>query len=205
MYDSATPTPSNEASGILTWIDLLSNDSDGLGVGEWITVLVTFTTAADTTLLSAIAPCTNSGHAPNLAQSIGAVGGGVTVTEDADDKSCDSVQILNPTAVTFTNQGIRQVPDGVLVQWSMADESSVVGFNILRSNGIESRQLNYEMIMVQTAAWASGTGYQWLDAGATLQNGDVYLLEIVYADNPNQRVTLDLLRIRSFYLPLVKR
>ncbi|MEM7126251.1 MAG: hypothetical protein AAF702_07980 [Chloroflexota bacterium] len=46
-----------------------AEDANGLGSGESAAVDVYFTTQADTTLMSAVAPYTINGEAPNIAHS----------------------------------------------------------------------------------------------------------------------------------------
>ncbi|MEM7130359.1 MAG: SdrD B-like domain-containing protein [Chloroflexota bacterium] len=192
-YVSANPAPDNTPnSGILTWSNLLAslNDTDGLGVGEGVSVVVTFTTEADTTQLPVMSPCTQTGHAPNLARSVGAMAGTTPVVEDADDVSCDSVQILNPTSVQMVNHSITSVPEGVLVRWSTASESDIMGFHIWRSSGVDAELRSGEMVIATNAGQPVGANYQWMDAGATLQSRELYLLEIIKSDGSTERTVI---------------
>ncbi|MEM7128153.1 MAG: SdrD B-like domain-containing protein [Chloroflexota bacterium] len=208
-YQSANPAPDSTTLGILSWDDLLVslNDVDGLGLNESVSVVVTFTTAADTTLLPAVSPCTTSGHAPNLARSVGVMAGTSVVIEDADDTSCDSVEILNPTAVQLAKRSVNQTPDGVLVYWQLAEETDVAGFNILYANGITSEKRNDEMIsadnLTNAAGQTSRIGYSWLDAGAKLQQGDIYVLEIVKQNGLTERAVIDVVSNGNIFLPFV--
>ncbi|MEM7131672.1 MAG: SdrD B-like domain-containing protein [Chloroflexota bacterium] len=202
-YASATISPTTEVNGILRWSDLLASDPDGLAVGETISLDVFFTTAADTTLVPAIAPCNQSGHTPNVARSVGAISGTTPVIEDADDKSCDSVQILNPTAVQLAERSVTQTSDGVLVRWSTVSESVIIGFNIWQSNGTEAEMRSREMIMATNAGQTSGASYQWLDEGATLSQGHAYMLEIVKNDGSTERTVIDVQTGGELFLPIV--
>ena len=206
-YDSATPppTPGSVTDGIIIWDDLLATDPDGLGINETISVDVFFTTVADTSLLPINAPCTSSGHAPNLARSIGATADAISVVADGDDTSCDSVQILNPTAVPFAGSSIAQTVDGVLVRWHTLNENNIVGFQVWRSNGVDAELRSREMIVAKNAGQTSGTGYEWLDAGATLSLGDAYLLEIVKNDGSAEHIVVDVKSGDSIFLPLVAK
>ena len=204
-FDSASPTPTSATDGILTWTDVLAslNDADGLGIDESIHLDVAFTTEADTTLLPVVASCTESGQTPNLARAMGAIGGGITITPDTDDTACASAEILNPTGIQLADRSVQQVDDGVLVRWSTVNESNMVGFNILKSNAVETGSGSTEMIVASSAGQSTGATYQWLDAGTTLRLGDVYTLEIVNNDGTTERAVIGVATGGPIYLPLV--
>ncbi|MEZ4661410.1 MAG: SdrD B-like domain-containing protein [Caldilineaceae bacterium] len=206
-YASATPAPDSAVEGVLTWNDLLTslNDTDGLGVGESVSVDVTFTTEADTTLLSAVAPCTENGQAPNLARVMNAMADAMPVVPDADDSDCASVQILNPTGVQLAERSLTQTPDGVLVGWGMVEETNVVGFYVWHANGVESSRRSAMILTKVGGQQTGGVTYEWLDADATLTRGDAYVLEIVYTDGTSQRVIIDAVNGVSVYLPLIEK
>ena len=144
-------------------------------------------------------------HAPNVARSVGAAAGAATVVEDADDKSCDSVQILNPTAVQLAARSMTQTAAGVMIRWSTVSESEMVGFHILKSNGTDAAQRSDEMIAATNAGQSSGASYQWLDASATLEQGTAYILEIVKSDGTTERVVIDVMNSRGIYMPFVAK
>ncbi|MCB9147385.1 MAG: DUF11 domain-containing protein [Caldilineaceae bacterium] len=206
-YQSVVPTlpAPTVANGILTWSDLLSNDPDGLGAGESISMDVYFTTLADTTLLPAMTNCSPAGHAPNLARVTNALAGGAPVPKDGDDEDCASVQILNPTGIQLAAHSLTQTPDGVLVRWQMVDETNVVGFYIWQSNGVESSRRSELIPSMVNGQSRQAATYDWLDAGATLQHNDAYVLEIVKVDGTSERVVIDVMRGGSLYLPLIAR
>ncbi|MEM7128150.1 MAG: SdrD B-like domain-containing protein [Chloroflexota bacterium] len=203
-----TAPPADSANnGILTWTDVLNSlgDTDGLGISETVNVDVYFTTRADTSLLPALLPCSDRGHTPNLARSVGAVGGGVTVVEDADDQDCDSVEILNPTAVQLASSSLTQTPDGVLVRWQVEEESNVVGFYIWKTNGLVSTRSS-ELIPTPLNGQSRDAGsYEWLEAGATLKQGDVYMLEVVKSDGSNERMVIDVVNGGEIFMPFIVR
>ena len=204
-YQSAVPAHTTATDGIVTWTDLLANDGDGLGIDEAVSVDVFFTTAADTTLLPAVAPCTSSGHAPNLARSVGATAGATSVIQDADDTSCDSVQILNPTGILLRERSISQTPDGVLVRWSTVSEMDVVGFHIWQVNGVNTQKISSEMIVAKKAGISSGTNYSWVDENVILRRGDVYGLEIINNDGSTEQIVIGVMMGESIFLPLVAK
>ena len=204
-YQSATPPPTSDVANVLTWDNLLAGDSDGLAIGESISVDVYFTTEADTSLLPVMAPCTQRGHAPNLARVRNANANGAPVVTDADDDDCDSVQILNPTAVQLAARSLRQTPDGVLVQWATVNESNIVGFYIWKSNGVDAEMRSDTMIGATSAGQTNGASYQWLDAQAKLAHGDAYVLEIVHRDGSAERTLIDVVTERQIFLPIIAR
>ena len=208
-YQSANPppTPGSVADGIITWDDVLTSvsDTDGLGLGESVSVVVTFTAAADTTLLTAVAPCTQPSHASNLARSVGATAGASTVMQDADDTSCDSVQILKPTGILLAERSISLAPDGVLVRWTTVRENDTVGFRIWKSSGVDIELRSGEIIVAESTGQSSGATYAWLDAGATLSRGDVYVLEIVNNDGTTEHTVIGVMTGGPIFLPLIAK
>ncbi|MEM7128145.1 MAG: SdrD B-like domain-containing protein [Chloroflexota bacterium] len=204
-YQSATPPPDPVGGEptILRWTNLLTGDPNGLGIGEAVTVDVFFTTAADTTLLPVIGPCTEAGKAPNLAKVEGADASGTPVVVDADDEDCDSVEILNPTAVLLSQRSVEQTAEGVLLRWQMVDESNVVGFYIWKSSGVDAEMRSGEMIPSKINGQADDAeSYEWLDEGATLRPGDLYLLEIVKQGGPTERVVIGVESREEIFLPI---
>ena len=175
--------------------------------------MVTFTTAADTTLLLAIAPCTQSGHVPNLARSVGATAGAATVMRDVDDTACDSVQILNPTGIQLAERSISQTADGVQIIWTTVNESKMIGFRVYRSNGVNATLIDPVstsasadgLIPAQKAGQSSGASYRLLDAGATLNLGDAYILEIVKNDGTTERSVVGVITGGAIFLPIVAK
>ncbi|MEM7130360.1 MAG: SdrD B-like domain-containing protein [Chloroflexota bacterium] len=204
-FQSATPSESNASPNVITWDNLLAGDPDGLAISETISVDVYFTTRADTSSLPAMTPCTQSGHAPNLARVRNANADGTPVVPDADDDACDSVEILNPTAVTLAESSASQTSGGVLVRWSTVSESDIIGFNIWKSSGVEAELRSTEMIVATNTGQTNGSSYQWLDVDATLRQGDVYLVEIVKSDGTTERAVIDVTSERTLFIPLIVR
>ncbi|MCB0086374.1 MAG: hypothetical protein KDE54_00545, partial [Caldilineaceae bacterium] len=95
--------------------------------------------------------------------------------------------------------------DGVLVRWTTINESDIAGFHIWRSNGVDAQRLSPQLIVAKASGQTSGTSYEWLDAGATLQRGDTYVLEIVKVDGSSERTVIDVMTGVSLYLPLLAR
>ena len=209
---TASTTPDSNLPGVMIWNDL-TDDLGDVAPGLGVNLVVSFTTASDTTLLLPVAPCTSSGHTPNIVKIENAMadpdGTGqmpaVQVAVDDDDDDCAEVQILNPTAVQLAERGMSATPDGVMVRWSTLSESEVVGFNILKSNGVESELRSSEMIVAQKAGQSSGANYQWLDTGTSLNHGDTYILEIVNNDGTTDRTVIAVMSGERIFLPFLAR
>ncbi|MEZ4711542.1 MAG: hypothetical protein R3A44_30390 [Caldilineaceae bacterium] len=209
-YDggATSPAPSTAIDGLVTWNSLLTN---GLAPDQSITVDVYFDAATDTTLLTAVAPCTMPSAAPNLARLLNMLAdpdgaGPLPAVSVGDEQACASVRIFNPTGIQLGERSVLQMPNGVLARWLMVDETNVIGFNIWRSNGVNAERRNSELILTKAGGQqATGAMYEWLDVDATLSRGDAYVLEILYADGSTQRVVLDVMRTGPLFLPLIKR
>ena len=118
--------------------------------------------------------------------------------------AANSVQILNPTGIQLAGRSVQQTADGVLVRLRMVEESNVVGFYVWRASGVETPRRS-EMILTRVSGQSGGTGYEWLDMGATLSWGDAYVLEIVKSDGSSERVVIDVMKGVSIYLPLLTK
>lgn len=209
-YDATnppTPAPDSATPGVLMWNNLAAG---GLGAGEMIELVVTFTARADTGLLPATPPCVAPGEAPNVVHVVNAMAdpdgpGGMPALTIADDPShhdCDSAEILSPTAVRLASRGVQQNANGVLVRWATVSENEIVGYNLLLSNGVSVTPLTTSMIVAKNAGQSSGAEYEWLHAGAQLSSGDTYLLELVYANSSTEISVIDVARNMFIYLPM---
>lgn len=205
---STTPAPTSSSGGFVLWDSLLP--ANGLAPNQQLTVNVYFDAAADTTLLTPLAPCTMPNAAPNLARLFSLQAdpdgaGPLPAVDMAEARACASVRIYNPTAVTLAERTVIQSNLGVVVRWSTVNEQNIVGFQLWRVNGIETELRTSAMIPAQAAGQASGASYEWLDAGARLAVGDTYLLEIIKADGSTERIILDVKAGAEFFLPFTVR
>ncbi|MCB0139852.1 MAG: hypothetical protein KDE50_08105, partial [Caldilineaceae bacterium] len=219
----ASVAPTTATPGVISWDDLTTTLGD-LPPNASFSLNLAFTALADSTLLAPVAPCSQAGHTPNIAQIEGALadadgddgdtGDDVAVIMDGDDIDCAEAQILNPTALNLTNMGVSQTADGVRIQWTTITEAEIVGFRLYLSNGVTTRQVNPalaasaasgELIPAQKAGQATGASYSVLDAGATLQRGDTYVLETVKTDGSVERNVLGVFSGGPLYLPLITR
>ena len=71
---------------------------------------------------------------------------------------------IHPTAVTLVDFAARVHPDGILISWVSAAESTLSGYNLLRSirlDGVRSR-LNATLIPAAAPGSLAGAAYEWL-------------------------------------------
>ena len=221
FVSASVPPDGSSGNGLLVWSDVttvLGNITPGASVS----LVVTFTTEADTTLLAPVSPCTTSGHTPNIVDIQGALADpdgddgnandDVAVVKDADDHDCAEVQILNPTGLLLATSSVQQAADGVLVSWTMVDESNIVGFYVWRTGGgmIEERSnglipTHVNGVSRGLSGLSSQNRYEWLDAGETLKSQVAYELEIVYTDGTSERAAIDIGGSSILYMPLISK
>ncbi|MEM7130353.1 MAG: hypothetical protein AAF702_28775 [Chloroflexota bacterium] len=75
--------------------------------------------------------------------------------------------------------------------------------NIRKTNGLEGEARSSEMIVSKKMGQSTGASYEWLDAGATLQHNDVYILEIVKSDGTTEPTIIDLFNGGMIYMPIL--
>ncbi len=75
-------------------------------------------------------------------------------------------------------------PDGVLIAWETADESAILGFNVLRDGVV----VNAELILAGASGVNAGADLYLLDAGAP---GAAYVLEVIKLDGTVERIVLE--------------
>ena len=200
-YVSATPVgpDSTVPTGTLTWADVTGAGS--LAPGASIDVLVNFTAGADTTGLNATPSnnpykdqTINKATVPQQGTVVDADGPDVnniptapspvpTLTDDA------GIEIINPTGVALAGATATVGPDGVLIAWNTADESDILGFNVLA--GADAGSLaadNAEFILAVAAGTNLGAAYSYLDAVAP--GAYTYALEVIKLDGSVERIAL---------------
>ena len=209
-YDSATIAPDTappaSPEGQLVWDNVAP--ANGLAPGGAVSIDVTFTTLADTSLLTAVSPCTASGETPNVVRVTSALadvdGTGphpsVIVTTDED---CASMEVLAPTAVNVANRSARMTDAGMELSWNTLSEVEMVGFNVLLSrNGGEPQQLNQQLIVAKRAGEAQGATYSFLDTSMQQRTTSsyLYLLEVVTTNSIAERMVLTQMIESKVYL-----
>jgi len=176
--DLTTPT------GTLTWTDLTG--AGMLAPGSFFDVYVNFIGIADTTML-ANSKTVNSATVLQQNTRVDPDGpGGISeaVPPVPDRTSQDGIQVIQPTGVTLATGTVTIGPDGALIAWETADESAILGFNVLR-DGVA---VNAEFILASVSGVNAGAAYSYLDAAAT--GASVYALEVVGLDGSVQRIEL---------------
>jgi hypothetical protein len=205
-FAGANPPQSSISGGTVTWNDLTTSFGRDLGPGGRFTVTVDFVARADTTLLP-------NGQTINTATVQNAKGdpdgsGPVGDVITFESKSATApVRINNPTAAVVVERKAIVLQDGVQLHWVTTDESSIIGFNVLREGTAGNQtMLNDWLIEAEKAGQSQGATYEYLDA-AGASGGYRYLLEVVLADG--RRELLDLPTVgpgqMNLYLPAVNR
>ncbi|MEM7132615.1 MAG: SdrD B-like domain-containing protein [Chloroflexota bacterium] len=209
-FENASVTPDgNNTDGVLIWNDL-TTFLGNLAPGASFSIDITFTALADTTMLTPVPPCTSDDEAPNIVLITNA-----RADEDGDDGDlsddmnvpsqidCAGVTIFVPTAVSLATSGMEQTSNGVRVHWATASESEVIGFYIWKSSGVDAEVRSGTMIAAHNAGQSSGSSYEWLDVGATIESGELYILEVVMRDGTTHRSVIDVATGGSIYMPII--
>ncbi len=184
-YVSASVAPFSVVGGTITWLDVTG--AGQLAPGASIDVFVNFIAVADTTLLPnsktvniAVVPQQGTMVDPD-----GPTGGIPPAPSPVPDKTAeDGIQIINPTGVALARAGLTVTAEGVQVSWDTADESAILGFNILRGG----QAVNAELILAATPGARLGAAYTFVHAAATDTQG--YALEIVGLDGRTKVIEL---------------
>ena len=77
------------------------------------------------------------------------------------------MEIILPTGVTLVGASVSVGPDGVQIAWETADESAILGFNVLAGASADSlAAVNAEFILASSAGLNRGNAYSYVDAAA---------------------------------------
>lgn len=116
---------------------------------------------------------------------------------------------LVPTAVEMTGFTARQERGRVRLEWSAADESNVIGFNVLRrvARADAPAQINPELIPATRGGTMAGDSYVFYDAAVAPGQTYQYTLEIVRPDGTRERFGAAEARLNfvSLFAPLMQR
>ena len=194
-YLSADPPSDDDPvvdDEIINWSNIAP--ASGIAPGGSVPVIVTFKAKADTTGLNPpntnpyYGQTVNTATAPQLGTFVDPDGPNYgidpapsPVPDQTDD---DGIQIIFPTGVALASAGVTVTADGALVAWETADESAILGFNVLR-DGVA---VNAEFILASLPGVNAGAGYSFLDAAASGASGHV--LEVIGLDGSVLRVEL---------------
>jgi hypothetical protein len=172
--------------GEINWSDLTLTQGD-LAPSAGITVIVTFTAKADTTLLQPDSKTENTAIVDGAKADPD--GGGPLPEEELPQKQdSDRVQIVVPTGVVLGSLNAVAQPDGVLISWQTANEVRILGFDVLwRGLGGELEQVGKEFIFAEYAGADRGSDYACLDKGVVSGRMYDYVLEAVMSDGRVER------------------
>ncbi|MEM7535330.1 MAG: SdrD B-like domain-containing protein [Chloroflexota bacterium] len=183
-YQSANVDPASaDDDGQLNWGDLTASAPNGfnmdLGPGQSFSVVVNFQALVDTTAL------------PNSSTENQAVVYSYTAT--------DRVQIFNPTNVVISAKDVQVQDAQVMLYWTTAAETDMIGFNVWRVDGDARTQLNSELIIANYTGQAIGDQYTLVDEsfaqGLDTDGSYDYVVEIVMMGNRVVEQSLGTVRV----------
>lgn len=197
----STPATDDQINdGVLNWNDLTQSGPRGFGTdlfpGQSFSIIVNFVGRADTTAQNPQAPCTQQGATCNVATA-GEIKydpdgpGGVPEQGPLPPKSAwDDVRILVPTGLDVVDATASGEAWGVALGWHSANESDIIGFNVIRV-GVEGRQtLNSELIPALSSGQATGNSYSFTDRSVVSGAEYSYMLEVVRTDGEATEMAL---------------
>ena len=193
-YVSSDPQADDDIDdGALNWQDLTNSLGEDLAPGESFTVTVTFKALKDTTqpwvepdgatvnTATILSPWADPDHSGPLG----------AVIPLAEQSYSDSIQIIQPTAVTLIGPEVVAETNGVLVQWQTLSEVNVLSFNLLRVAGRDVCEVvNAEPLLAQYAGADQGATYTLLDEKVRPGTTYDYVLEVVRLDGGAERIDL---------------
>ena len=99
--------------------------------------------------------------------------------------SSDGVQAIQPPGLALASATATVTAEGVMVAWETADETAILGFNVLR-DGVA---VNAEFILAGASGTNTGGAYSFLDAGAF--GAGAYALEVIKLDGSVEVIALN--------------
>jgi hypothetical protein len=159
-YQNAQPAPNGAGGGQLDWTDLTATFGRDLAPNASFTITVNFIGRADTTLLPGsktvnTASITGAKADPDGTGPLG------EILAAADRSAQANLGILNPTAVKLSDVSATVRGDVVELRWTTADESQIVGFNVLRDVAGQLTKENSAPIAAQKSGISQGANYQF--------------------------------------------
>lgn len=197
-FTQASLAPDNgDNDGTIDWSDLLTAPSSaalaapsaaGLAPGASITVDMTFDAVLDTT------------DAPGGATTVTVTSEGAMADPDGPSAphgpigplpfrpTSTDVTIYNPTGISLAWARAIKSTGMTALAWETADESDVLGFNVLRQDAAGAYAIaNAQLILAEHAGLPLGAAYTFADTGPTL-DGVTYALEIVRLDGQTEQL-----------------
>ena len=196
MYASPASN-NNDNDGIINWANVAPG---GLPSKGTVVVDVYFLAKKDTTGLYPTPPgnplkdkTVNTATVPQQGTKVDPDGPNVGIPEadsPVKDQSDDEpMQIILPTGVTLVGTSVSVGPAGVQIAWETADESAILGFNVLAGASADSlAAVNVELILASSAGLNRGNAYSYVDAAAP--GAYLYALEVIGLDGSVERIAL---------------
>ncbi len=187
QFVSASVAPDSTAPlGTLTWNDLTG--AGMLAPDSFFDVFLNFITLADTTGILPDGETINTATVLKDNTRVDPDGpGGVpeAVPPTTDLTSSDGVMAIQPTGLALASATATATAEGVLVAWETADETAILGFNVLR----DGMAVNAEFILAGASGTSTGGAYSFLDAGAS--GAGVYALEVIKLDGSVEAIAIN--------------
>ena len=208
---NAQPPVDELANGELRWNDLTRTWGD-LAPESSQTITLTFKTLKDSTALAEqltlnlanVAQAKVDPDGPNGVQ------GEILMVQPLT--SSTGIKIQSPVAAVISTPRVERVDvtSGVTLSWQTNDESSVVGFDVMRQIGNGSlTKVNTSVIAAKQAGQAAGASYTFVDRTADPKQPYRYVLHMQLVDNSTTAVTLGSIDARTItymtFIPVVKR
>ncbi|MBM4432000.1 MAG: hypothetical protein FJ026_16875 [Chloroflexi bacterium] len=193
--------------GVIDWSDLTVTEGD-LAPGASLTVVITFTARADTTLLPPDGKTVNTAVVHDAWADPDGDGPQGPVIPLPEKEASDRVRIETPTAVegvVLASLRAEALPEGVRISWETADEASILGFNVQREAGDGERVEVNEAFLFAVGA-GEGAAYAVLDDGVVSGTTYEYLLEVQLLDGTTVWHVLEPVRVPWWrWLPVIVR
>ena len=199
--------------GVINWSDLtvtLGDLAPAGQPGDSVTVVVTFTAKADTTLLPPDGKTINTAQVHDAWADPDGPGPQGAVIPLPDKEASDGVRIDTPTAVEgVVKASLRATarPDGVWIAWETATEVQILGFNVLRRvSDVAFERVNEEFIWAQYSGADQGAAYALRDEEVASGMTYEYELEVVPLEGDECRHRLGTVDVPWWsWLPLLAR
>jgi len=186
-YVNADPTSDdNNNDGTIDWSDLTVSFNQDLAPGATFSVVVNFTAKAATDGLPNRETINTATAHDVKVDPDGPNGPNGATTTLSDQNDTAAVTILNPVDVPMAGFSAQGGEGAVIVSWQSENETDVLGYNLLRSNGNgQYQRVNDVIIFARYAGAANGASYQISDIAPA--GFFTYRLEIVRLDGGTEQ------------------
>ncbi len=196
---ASPPSDDNLNDGEITWQDLTTSSGTRLASaagsgadlppGGSVTVVITFTGAADTSMLpgeATIVALTSEGA---FADPDGPSGPLLSLGPLPASEATAEAIIHTPTGLTLSGFDAEAEIDHVRLTWQTESEVDMLGFNVLRRGPDDGELgvLNPELIVAEHAGADQGARYTYLDVRVTPGGLCWYVLEVIHLDGRTEQ------------------